>query len=491
MRPWITTTLIRMHWLRTALARLALMPMAHAAVDIPRLTWSQRSDWINVKADVTPGALGDGKADDTAAIQVALTLISNLGGQAEAGASKPRAVYLPEGTYRISRTLELHETHGALLVGHGRISVLQWYGELGGRMLWQDSLMAFQCHGISFDGRDLANTGIYSASVKGGVFETAMRYEHLAFRNFKDVALFFANDNDCAAADSLLRNCLFAKCGVGICTMLSNVWTFSIEGCEFLDCGRGYKAWYGRAYVHDCHFERSSEADITASEMPASHVSRCTTVGSKRFFWNAPDVYIDGGNQVIRDCQVSGWMANDGAIWVRGSQTISDCVFTNPPNANPPIMVVDGRSTDNSLVVGNNTCAGELIANQCRNLRIDVIPAGKRSRTLTSPKTGFLKQSETPGGTLFDAKTQFGAKADGVTDVTAAVRACLTAAKAAGKMRWRFCRPEITRYLKPSSSPAAVTASKAAAPGAASVGSAAMRPACSCSTIRRASPYDG
>jgi Pectate lyase superfamily protein len=432
MRP-LPTTPASFRWLWTALALLALMPVAQAAVDIPRLTWSERSDWINVKTDVTPGAVGDGKADDTAAIQAALTMISNLGGEALASASKPRAVYLPEGTYRITKTLELHKTHGALLVGHGRSTVLQWDGDAGGRMLWQDSLMAFQCYGVSFDGRARANHGIYSASVDGGVFETAMRYEHLAFRNFKDVALFFANDNNLAAADSLIRNCLFSTCHIGICTKLSNVWTFSIEGCEFLDCGRGYKAWYGQAYVRDCHFERSSEADITASEMPASHISRCTSVGSKRFFWNAPDVYTDGGNQVIRDCQVSGWTASDGAIWVRGSQTISDCVFTNPPNANPPITVVDGRNTDNSIVVGNNTCTGELIANQCRDLRTDVIPPGKRQRTLKSAKTGFLKQTETPGGKLFDAKIEFGAKADGVTDDTAAVRACLAAAKAAGK----------------------------------------------------------
>ena len=418
---------------RTGLALGLLMALPSArAVDIPDLTWTERSDWINVKTAVTPGAKGDGTTDDTAAIQAAMNQVNNLGCPVQPGASKPRAVYFPAGTYKITRTLELHKTYGALVVGHGRSTVLQWHGKTGGKMLWQDSMAALQCYGLTFDGRSLAHHGIYSSSVPGGDFETAMRYDHLAFRNLKDVALYFANDNNCAAADSMIRNCLFSKCGVGICTKLSNVWTFSIEGCEFLDCGRGYKAWLGQGYIRDCHFERSSEADITASEMPASHIARCTSVGSKRFFLNPDDVYTDGGNQVIRDCQISDWTATDGAIRVRGSQTIADCVFSNPPDGSPPIVVIDGRNTDNSLVVGNNAGKGDLVANKCRSLRIDTIPAGRRSRVLTSPKTRFLKQAEAAPGTLFDARTQYGAKADGVTNDTEAVKRCLEAARKAG-----------------------------------------------------------
>ena len=33
---------------------------------IPDLPWEKRSDWIDVKTDVTPRATGDGIADDTA-----------------------------------------------------------------------------------------------------------------------------------------------------------------------------------------------------------------------------------------------------------------------------------------------------------------------------------------------------------------------------------------------------------------------------------------
>lgn len=49
-------------------------PPAHRSGDreLPELHWEPRSDWINVKTDVSPRATGDGVADDTAALQAAL-----------------------------------------------------------------------------------------------------------------------------------------------------------------------------------------------------------------------------------------------------------------------------------------------------------------------------------------------------------------------------------------------------------------------------------
>ena len=38
-----------------------------APPQIPALSWEERSDWINVKTDMAPAAVGDGQADDTLA----------------------------------------------------------------------------------------------------------------------------------------------------------------------------------------------------------------------------------------------------------------------------------------------------------------------------------------------------------------------------------------------------------------------------------------
>ena len=65
---------------RSAVAMLALsangvLSAASAPTappQIPALQWEERSDWINVKTDIAPAAIGDGQADDTVAIQKAL-----------------------------------------------------------------------------------------------------------------------------------------------------------------------------------------------------------------------------------------------------------------------------------------------------------------------------------------------------------------------------------------------------------------------------------
>ena len=60
---------------------------------IPDLPWQKRSDWIDVKTDVTPAAKGDGITDDTAALQKALETGSILGAAYEDTRSQGQAVF--------------------------------------------------------------------------------------------------------------------------------------------------------------------------------------------------------------------------------------------------------------------------------------------------------------------------------------------------------------------------------------------------------------
>lgn len=71
------------------MAALALVPQS--PLGIPRLLWTQRSDWIDVRRDVTPRAAGDGTADDTAALQAGLDALSDQPGGRN-------TLYLPAGT---------------------------------------------------------------------------------------------------------------------------------------------------------------------------------------------------------------------------------------------------------------------------------------------------------------------------------------------------------------------------------------------------------
>ena len=87
---------------------------------LPRLDWEERSDWINVKTKVTPKAVGDGVADDTAAIQAALDSLKSE------GYAFPNTIYLPPGSYRITRTLRwekvVQQTHSSATVATRELS---------------------------------------------------------------------------------------------------------------------------------------------------------------------------------------------------------------------------------------------------------------------------------------------------------------------------------------------------------------------------------
>jgi hypothetical protein len=115
---------------------------------IPALQWEQRSDWINVRADITPMAIGDGRADDTSAIQKALN-----------GLRDGSVLYFPPGVYRITAPLILRNSTGSrwiggLIVGSGRDTRWVWDGASGGTMLVLNGVAYSRFVGFELDGRD-------------------------------------------------------------------------------------------------------------------------------------------------------------------------------------------------------------------------------------------------------------------------------------------------------------------------------------------------
>ena len=171
--------------------------------DIPNLTWRERSDWINVKTDVTPPAIGDGKAGDTAAIQSALDQPGN-----------GRTVYLPPGTYKITQSLILTSRRGWLIVGHGRATNIVWNGVEGGRMVWSNGASYCRYVGLNWHGNGKAAVGFDHASEKG--LETELLHEHEAYRGFRTAGIRVGHDQTSASAEIVYHNCLFDDCENGL-----------------------------------------------------------------------------------------------------------------------------------------------------------------------------------------------------------------------------------------------------------------------------------
>ena len=147
---------------------------ASRPLQIPVLEWQPRSDWTSVKS---LGAVGDGRADDTPAIQKALDGVQN-----------GSVIYLPPGTYRVTKTLTLvGPLTGVLMIGHGQETTLVWDGAVGGNLFADDGVAYSRFVGMRLDGRNKAAVGFHHDSDLR--FETEVRHQHMAFVNFTDAGI--------------------------------------------------------------------------------------------------------------------------------------------------------------------------------------------------------------------------------------------------------------------------------------------------------------
>ena len=390
---------------------------------IPDLAWKPRSDWIDVQKDVKPRAIGDGKTDDTAALQAALD-------QIESGTT----IYLPPGTYRITKTLDFNQNRplGISIIGHGRSTTIRWDGQEGGRMLWLHGGAVHMARyiGISWDGAGKAAVGIDHDSK---TFETEVLHQHEAFRNMTDAGIRIGyktptDEPRNASAEMEYFNCLFENCRRGVAFLAFNDYDNTFDGCEFRRCDIGIEDSHGNVYARNCHFEGSTDTDLSIASEHSSSVRRCTSVGSNRF--------IDLKNWIvsltIQDCHVAGWKAADGAIKLDGAPVIMmDCSFGDSVHGGAPVEL--GNEEQRLILSGNTVANNGSLLKSGRKPYVVKLPEGQRGGVIPSASQRFLKDTVVLPEKIFDAKQDFGAKGDGVADDTSAVQQTIDAARHHGK----------------------------------------------------------
>jgi hypothetical protein len=435
----------RRSFLKTGLGVLAIAPAALAGsesagrsqqaagpnagpaagrVQLPGLNWTQRSDWINVKTDVTPAAVGDGKADDTAALQAALTLLSEVSGQRN-------TVYLPPGTYRVTGTLELKQKDGVALIGHGRDTRVVWDGPAGqgddSRIFWSNGSPRSRYVGITWDGANKAFIGFDHDS--HGYFETEIDHQCEAFINCTGSGLRVGHNQGGpgaqATAETTYENCLFANCDRGAAFLTFNDYNHTLTGCEFRQCGTGVYGGKGcNFYVRDSHFEGSRVTDIVSMAEHGVSARRCTSQGSAMFFQQSSIAPA-----VLQDCCVAGWANPTGAVSLNyGPVMVFDCAFTRPPTRHAPITTVNGQK----LILSNNISPGTDTLVMRQGPPPVEVPPGRLGGSVQSPDEVFFRETWPVPGRVFDARRDFGCKGDGKADDTAAIQAAIDAARAAG-----------------------------------------------------------
>jgi len=234
--------------------------------------------WVNVKTEC--GAIGDGVADDTTALQKGLDIVNPA-------AATRKVLYIPAGTYRITKTLnvprtEHHQTIGMGIIGEDpATTVIKWDGEADGRMIFYSPWYARMMR-LTLDGAGKAKDAIYH----GPRFATALGYTDMVF---KDVQFGIEAGEHNGIAECLMLRCHFIRCSeTGISIQDFNTLDWWIWYSTFEDCHIGVSSQYhkggGHFHVYESLFTRSTEADITMMHTSYFGIRQNTSINSKAFF---------------------------------------------------------------------------------------------------------------------------------------------------------------------------------------------------------------
>jgi autotransporter-associated beta strand protein len=383
--------------------------------ELPELNWQKRSDWLDVTAlpaSVNGGrsAVGDGIADDTAAILAACNEVRKSNGRWS-------TVYLPAGSYKITSTI--HPTEGLSstvdthlsMRGHGKSTRIVWHGPENGRMFRSDSNTSSSFVGIVWDGRGVAAQGFIHDTSSGGRRETKVLHQYEAFLNFRKEGAGTASGkpDQRYLESSSYRNCIFINCGTGLAVSQANDYMINVEGCHFYDNGIGVYAGNGEFLIRNSRFFRSGQFDImNDNSAPNSSIRRVSSVGSNAFYRRrGTTVSVSNDQQAtLQDCYVTDWknasfaiqnMAQGATGW--DPMLIFDCTFENAPSTNPPIRLDRAAQvvhSNNTWTVGGQARTGaQLFAGQTANLQ--AVPHTPSARPATRTVSFDAQGGTAPG----------------------------------------------------------------------------------------------
>ena len=142
---------------------MALLP-AMTLLLAPRLSWAQSREEFNgpfaswADARTRFGAKGDGRNDDTNALQTAIDSLSNPAVGYNTGKSGYMVIYLPAGTYCISSTLTLIGKIGVSIIGEDPLhTIIKWTGGDKDTLFWANGSAYFKLSRLSWNANGRKN----------------------------------------------------------------------------------------------------------------------------------------------------------------------------------------------------------------------------------------------------------------------------------------------------------------------------------------------
>ncbi|MFE9834032.1 glycosyl hydrolase family 28-related protein [Streptomyces sp. NPDC005551] len=432
-------------------------------------------DWVNVK---TLGAVGDGVANDRAAIQAAIDAVSTAGGG---------VVYLPRGTYRIGSALLPTNATGVQIVGAGwstSIKITEGMNDYAFKFDGTDTRMTFA--NLTIDGNCTAQTaggGIY------GIGAVQCLFQNVHFVGCYDWGLYLGpQTGNVFGHNNKVTNCLFDNAlasagigggiymtsndensilacdfeylggaGAGPAAILDKAGTQFITACNFVNGGNGCVG----VRIQDCTSTRVTTCnfDGTSGDSIFIAATRCNIVANTIFSpgmagtpGTASGIHLEYGTKynVVNSNTIASAPAAGGTRSLIREEAMGDAGLNSIQGntlitaGSLSVAALDCHGVD-SIIRGNIGAgptgdAGFLTqaAGDTRYLASTAAAgfvATTGDQTVGGVKT-FSQAPKVPGGpvnsmVLYNVKA-YGAIGNGIADDTAAIQNAINAASAAG-----------------------------------------------------------
>lgn len=332
---------------------------AHAA--FPSATASGPSDPVSDEEFIGPfpswdnavrdyGAKGDGIHDDTLALQTAFDSVGRKGAAS--------TLYLPAGTYRITKTLTIFQKIYFRIVGENPERVtLRWDGVPGATMFEVSNSSRLGIGRIRFDGARKAGVGLWLRwnRAAGAYFPVHTEIADCIFQDLNTGVqggedFHITGHQDTADGVSVKRSHFLRSTVAGVLLRDWNTLNWWISESLFEDNLVGVSNVIGGVFVYHSIFRRSVDADILGSRDLGSHMSLRDNFssGSQRFFATSGQS-ADGLALTLQRNVIVGTRETPIAMGWAGSILLLD----NRISFSGPALVYRALSPGNLVSVGN------------------------------------------------------------------------------------------------------------------------------------------
>ena len=330
------------------------------------------ASWANVKIDF--GAVGDGHADDTAALQNAINAL---------GRGKSAVLFFPAGTYRITKGLTMISHMNVSIIGADpATTIIRWDGPADGVMLFCNGVRYSKFSRLTWDGGGKPVSGVFH-EWDGQTPNANTGNEH-SDEIFRDLAFGIrAGKPHFMDAECEVLRCKFQRVSVaGVRIQSFNALDWFIRDCEFEDCAVGVTndPGAGHFHVYRSIFRRSTVADITMRNAGYFSIRHNLSIGSSQFL-DARDIggwavlLMVQGNTVLDTKQVlSINISNPGPTLL-----LDNSIRSRPGITHGPAVRLAAGLDGEYVAVGNKFTVPRAITARNRFLELETVVAAAKS----------------------------------------------------------------------------------------------------------------